>query len=256
MNDNAETLTEREKETLRLLASGHDAKSVATHLGLSVHTVNERLRVARRKLGVSSSRAAARWLIEAEQDGPKFPVDKNLGEATGMAGVEKSRRTATRPVHLLALGFGGLLMFAIAATALVITLSGTGSPAPVASQPVPVSAQAAVTPEIAEDALSWLALLDNSAWAESWQAAGAMFKSQVSEADWTTAVRTVREPIGAFVSRTPQSAERSNSLPGAPDGEYWMVQYQSVFANRQDATETVVLAREGSDLKVIGYFVR
>jgi len=53
------TLTDREKETLRLLLSGHDAKSIARELGLSVHTVNERLRDARRRLHVSSSREAA-----------------------------------------------------------------------------------------------------------------------------------------------------------------------------------------------------
>ncbi|GAA0731919.1 MULTISPECIES: helix-turn-helix domain-containing protein [Sphingomonas] len=59
-DDNA--LTEREKTTLRLLLAGHDAKSIARELELSVHTVNERLRDARRKLGVASSREAARRL--------------------------------------------------------------------------------------------------------------------------------------------------------------------------------------------------
>lgn len=44
-----QALTEKEKETLRLLVSGYDAKSMARHPGLSVHTVNERLRDARRK---------------------------------------------------------------------------------------------------------------------------------------------------------------------------------------------------------------
>ncbi len=255
MPDHTEALTEREKDTLRLLAGGHDAKSVATHLGLSVHTVNERLRAARRKLGVSSSRAAARWLIEAEQTDPKFPGDKNLGEAVGPVAVEKSGHSTTRRGRLWALGLGGLTMFAIAAAALAITLTGTGAPAPTASQPVPAGVQAA-TPEVAEDSRAWLALLDNGALAESWRTAGTMFKAQVSEADWATAVRSVRDPAGAVVSRTQQSAERSNSLPGAPEGEYWIVQYQTVFANNPNATETVVLAREGADLKAIGYFVR
>ena len=50
-------LSEREKEALRLLLVGHDAKSIAGTLGLSVHTVNDRLRDARRKLGVSP-----RWM--------------------------------------------------------------------------------------------------------------------------------------------------------------------------------------------------
>lgn len=43
-------LTEKEKETLRLLLSGHDTKSTASTLGLSVYTINDRLRSARRKL--------------------------------------------------------------------------------------------------------------------------------------------------------------------------------------------------------------
>lgn len=55
-----ERLTEREIAALRLLASGYDVKSAAAELGVSVHSINERLRDARRKLGVSSSREAAR----------------------------------------------------------------------------------------------------------------------------------------------------------------------------------------------------
>ena len=47
-------LTDKERQTLRLILRGHDAKSSARALGLSVHTVNERLREARRKLGVTS----------------------------------------------------------------------------------------------------------------------------------------------------------------------------------------------------------
>ena len=39
-----QALTEKEKQTLRLLVIGYDAKSMARHLGLSIHTINERLR--------------------------------------------------------------------------------------------------------------------------------------------------------------------------------------------------------------------
>ncbi len=60
MAEGYQALTEKEKAALRLLLGGHDAKSMASQLGLSVHTVNERLRDARRKLSVSSSKAAAR----------------------------------------------------------------------------------------------------------------------------------------------------------------------------------------------------
>ena len=59
-------LTQRQKEILRLLLNGFDAKSAARQLGISVHTVNEHLREARRHLEVSSSREAARVFGQAE----------------------------------------------------------------------------------------------------------------------------------------------------------------------------------------------
>ena len=44
MTEGIKALTDKEKETLRLILRGHDAKSSARELGLSVHTINERLR--------------------------------------------------------------------------------------------------------------------------------------------------------------------------------------------------------------------
>lgn len=53
-------LTNREAEVLRLLARGYDVKASAMELGVSPNAITERLRGARQKLGVSSSREAAR----------------------------------------------------------------------------------------------------------------------------------------------------------------------------------------------------
>jgi DNA-binding CsgD family transcriptional regulator len=55
-------LCDKELEILRLLANGHTAKSIATRLGRSETAINERLREARRKTGVGSSRELARLL--------------------------------------------------------------------------------------------------------------------------------------------------------------------------------------------------
>lgn len=68
--DGLEKLTARQKEILRLLLGGFDTKSVARELDISVHTVTEHLRVARRHLGVSNSREAARLLGRAEAGPP------------------------------------------------------------------------------------------------------------------------------------------------------------------------------------------
>jgi DNA-binding CsgD family transcriptional regulator len=55
-------LTEKELEILRLLTAGHTVKSIAVRLGRSEASINERLRDARRKTGVGSSRELARHL--------------------------------------------------------------------------------------------------------------------------------------------------------------------------------------------------
>ena len=55
-------LNEAERNVLRLLAEGHTAKSVASEIGSTPAAVNERLREARRKTGVGSSRELARLL--------------------------------------------------------------------------------------------------------------------------------------------------------------------------------------------------
>jgi DNA-binding CsgD family transcriptional regulator len=131
---NLEALSEREKETLRLLLEGHDAKSIARNLGLSVHTVNERLRASRRKLEVSSSREAARLLAQSEQPTPKSVVDKQIGVAGDAVDVNEDRRRDGRKgvEHPIVLAIGGtLIMSLIIATAMLAWLGpGDAEPGP------------------------------------------------------------------------------------------------------------------------------
>lgn len=63
---------------MRLLVQGHDIKSIARALAITPTAANERLRTARQKLGVSSSREAARILAAAE-GAPSYYVDKQTG---------------------------------------------------------------------------------------------------------------------------------------------------------------------------------
>jgi DNA-binding CsgD family transcriptional regulator len=59
-------LNQSERRVLYLLAEGHTAKTVAREMGLTPAAVNERLREARRKTGVGSSRELARLLKSQE----------------------------------------------------------------------------------------------------------------------------------------------------------------------------------------------
>ena len=71
-DENFNRLTNRQKEILRLLFNGHDAKSAASELNISVHTVNEHLSQVRKLLNASSSRVAARLFAEFEDAPPKL----------------------------------------------------------------------------------------------------------------------------------------------------------------------------------------
>ncbi|MCX7285928.1 MAG: helix-turn-helix transcriptional regulator [Novosphingobium sp.] len=76
-------LTDRELEILRLLTAGHTVKSIAVLLGRSEASINERLRDARRKTGIGSSRELARrvdaqknWDRKIEVPLPPFEADE------------------------------------------------------------------------------------------------------------------------------------------------------------------------------------
>ena len=141
VSSGAQQLTPRQKEILRLLFAGHNAKSAARELGISVHTVNEHLRDARRSMGVPSSREAARILVESEE-----PPLNSLGPTRlGVhAGNPKGRRSGLRKANpSLAYAGGTLMLFGII---LAAELLRSHAPAPVLPLRSPSSAQAERNP--------------------------------------------------------------------------------------------------------------
>ncbi len=72
-------LNDAEQRVLRLLAEGHTAKSIARELETTPTAVNERLREARRKTGVGSSRELARLLKTQENRHQQIGVANVIG---------------------------------------------------------------------------------------------------------------------------------------------------------------------------------
>ena len=121
------------------------------------------------------------------------------------------------------------------------------------------SGRAAEKVEVAatKSAESWLALVDQGQYGESWDAAAKLFQSAVARDKWKEAVGSVRNPLGKLVSRSLKSAEYKTSLPGAPDGKYVVIQFDSSFEHKKTAVETVTPMQEADDSwKVSGYFIR
>jgi DNA-binding CsgD family transcriptional regulator len=74
-------LTEREKICLRQWLQHKSAKEIAADLGISHHAVEKRLKMARTKLGATSSLEAARMLGEAEGYGQAVTQSPDLDSA-------------------------------------------------------------------------------------------------------------------------------------------------------------------------------
>ena len=254
MAHRAETLTEREAQVLRLLLAGHTAKSAARELDLSVHTVNDYLREARKKLGVGSSKEAARALAQYEGSPPNSLGPAQIGNAPTEAPQHNAASTHEGRTGLpWPWVIGGFAMIATAIIALAM-MGGTPNVTP-ASHPAPAVAQdtRAKAERLARD---WIALVDAGQWAKSWEQAGPTFRDAVTAKQWGAQVEPVRKPLGAVVSRQLKAVTPYNELPGAPSGDYLVVQFDTNYAAAPGAVETIVLEKTGSGWGVTGYFIK
>ena len=107
-----------------------------------------------------------------------------------------------------------------------------------------------------EAAGKWLALIDGRQYLDSWNQAASLFKQQVGADNWLQSISAARQPLGAMISRKLISATYATSLPGAPDGEYVVLQYQTTFKYKKSALETVTPMLDNKRWRVSGYYVR
>jgi len=108
----------------------------------------------------------------------------------------------------------------------------------------------AASPEVAA-ALTWLALVDSRQWDASYAATGDSFRAQNTSAVWAKVSEEGRVPLGKVIARTPASEETVH----APPAGYRLVKFETRFANRPSAQESVTLAREDGRWKVVGYWI-
>ena len=108
-----------------------------------------------------------------------------------------------------------------------------------------------------EVAKAWLAHIDEGNYGESWETAAVYFKNAITKENWEQALTAVRKPLGRLVSRKLSSKTYMESIPGAPDGEYVVIQFKTSFENKKSGIETVTpkLDRDGK-WRVSGYYIK
>ena len=104
---------------------------------------------------------------------------------------------------------------------------------------------------------SWLSLVDGEKYAESWDEAAEFFKGAIPKEQWRQTMQAVRKPLGKNLSRALKSKSYRTALPGAPDGEYVVIQFKTSFENKKSTVETVtpMLDKDGK-WRVSGYYMK
>ena len=104
---------------------------------------------------------------------------------------------------------------------------------------------------------TWLNLVDQGRYGDSWQQAASLFQAAVNEEQWANSLRVIRQSLGKVISRKLNRKQYTHSLPGAPDGQYVIIEFHTVFENKKNAVETItpMLDNDGQ-WKVSGYYIR
>jgi hypothetical protein len=111
--------------------------------------------------------------------------------------------------------------------------------------------------KVAPAAQSWLKQIDSGNYASSWKDASAYFRGALTEKGWVDALNGARKPLGKLVSRKLAKSQNAQSLPGAPDGNYAVMLFDTSFENKKSAVETVTFMQEkDGKWKAAGYYIK
>jgi hypothetical protein len=106
----------------------------------------------------------------------------------------------------------------------------------------------AATPAPDDRARQWLVLVDDKNYTQSWTQSGAAFKTRQSADAWAKESAVKREPLGAVASRDLKSIDLSRNTVA-------VIRYDTVFAHKATAVESVTLNFENGSWVVTDYFV-
>jgi hypothetical protein len=126
---------------------------------------------------------------------------------------------------------------------------------PAFSQPIPW--EAAAQEKAVAAAEQWLALVDQGKYEESWSEAAAYFQGAVTREQWVQSMNGFRKPLGNLLERKFKSARFTASVPGAPDGKYVVIEFETSFENKKTAVETITpMLDKVGQWRVSGYYIK
>jgi hypothetical protein len=129
-----------------------------------------------------------------------------------------------------------------------LLLFGAAEPACSQATPAKKSAITASIPAPDDRARQWLVLVDDKNYTQSWSEAAKAFQNRKKADAWAADTTTTRAPLGAVASRSLKSIDLSR-------GNTAVIRYDTAFAHKAAAVETVTLGFENGSWSVIDYSV-
>ena len=117
-----------------------------------------------------------------------------------------------------------------------------------AQAPSPARRISGTVPAPDDRARQWLVLVDDKNYAQSWTESGAAFKTKQKADAWAIDAGNRRTPLGAVASRGLKSIDVSRNNTA-------VIRYDTVFARKAAAVETVTLNFENGGWAVVDYTV-
>lgn len=105
--------------------------------------------------------------------------------------------------------------------------------------------------------IAWLQWIDAGKFAEAWSLNSTLTRTLESENEWTSKLKTIREPLGGLLARNSESTQSSVHIEGAPAGRYMVYTFKSDFAAKRSVLETVTLIlQDDGKWRILGYSIQ
>ena len=81
--------------------------------------------------------------------------------------------------------------------------------------------------------------------------------SRIERREFVKHISEARKPLGKVISRHLESKWYTTELPDAPNGQYVVLQYKTLFEHHKSATETITpMMDKDRKWRVSGYYIR
>lgn len=96
-------------------------------------------------------------------------------------------------------------------------------------------------------------LVDGAQFDKAYDAFSNFGQKAVTKEQFVAMMKGVQNKIGTQTSRKLKSKQFTHELPGAPKGDYWVIDYETNFSKKGASVERVTSMLEGQSWKVGGY---